>query len=145
MEGTQVARRKQRDEELLESMRAAAAQAADVAPAPIPDTFETRLAYEQGAISNQLIHGFDYHSESLEQKDIAHKMGVSEGRVSQILSGDQNLTIRTIASLAAATETHIRIIVEKAEEAPWEKPDGPSGLGDVGVHDRKSSSVSAGR
>lgn len=34
--------------------------------------------------------------------DLAQGMGVSPGRVSQILSGDENLTLRTLSSVLAA-------------------------------------------
>ena len=34
--------------------------------------------------------------------DLAQAMGVSPGRVSQILSGDENLTLRTLSSVLTA-------------------------------------------
>jgi transcriptional regulator with XRE-family HTH domain len=36
-------------------------------------------------------------------------MGVSPGRVSQILSGDENLTLRTLSSVAAALGAEIEL------------------------------------
>ena len=36
------------------------------------------------------------------QADLAGRMGVSPGRVSQVLSGGENLTLRTLVSLATA-------------------------------------------
>jgi DNA-binding Xre family transcriptional regulator len=41
--------------------------------------------------------------------DLAHSMGVSPGRVSQILSGDENLTLRTLSSVAAALGAEIEV------------------------------------
>jgi hypothetical protein len=41
--------------------------------------------------------------------DLAHAMGVSPGRVSQILSGDENLTLRTLSSVAAALGAEIEV------------------------------------
>ncbi|WP_244176790.1 helix-turn-helix transcriptional regulator [Streptomyces albus] len=38
----------------------------------------------------------------LSRADLARLMGVSPGRVSQILSGDANLTVRSLAGAAAA-------------------------------------------
>ena len=43
-------------------------------------------------------------SKGMKQKDLAEKLGKSEAEVSKILSGMQNLTIRTIAKLEAALE-----------------------------------------
>ena len=36
--------------------------------------------------------------------DLAGRMGVSPGRISQILSGSENLTLRTLAALAVALD-----------------------------------------
>jgi transcriptional regulator with XRE-family HTH domain len=38
-------------------------------------------------------------------------MGVSPGRVSQILSGDENLTLRTLSSVAAALGAEVVVIL----------------------------------
>jgi transcriptional regulator with XRE-family HTH domain len=43
----------------------------------------------------------------LSQRDLARKLGVSEGRVSQILSADANLTIRTLARIADALDVDL--------------------------------------
>ena len=40
---------------------------------------------------------------------LAEAMGVSPGRVSQILSGDENLTLRTLSSVAAALGAEIEV------------------------------------
>ena len=48
-----------------------------------------------------------YMSErKLTRADLASQMGVSPGRVSQVLSGGENLTLRTLASLAVALDGH---------------------------------------
>jgi transcriptional regulator with XRE-family HTH domain len=41
--------------------------------------------------------------------DLAARMGVSPGRVSQVLSGGENLTLRTLASLASALDAHFEL------------------------------------
>jgi transcriptional regulator with XRE-family HTH domain len=41
--------------------------------------------------------------------DLAHTLGVSPGRVSQILSGDENLTLRTLSAVAAAIGAEIEL------------------------------------
>ncbi|MET9417262.1 helix-turn-helix transcriptional regulator [Streptomyces klenkii] len=43
------------------------------------------------------------------RKDLAESMGVSPGRVSQILSGDENLTMRSLAAVADALDVKMEI------------------------------------
>lgn len=45
----------------------------------------------------------------LSRADLARLMGVSPGRVSQILSGDANLTVRSLAGAAAALGACVEI------------------------------------
>lgn len=45
----------------------------------------------------------------LTRADLAARMGVSPGRVSQILGGGENLTLRTLAALAAALDARFDI------------------------------------
>jgi transcriptional regulator with XRE-family HTH domain len=45
----------------------------------------------------------------LTRADLAARMGVSPGRVSQILGGNENLTLRTLAALAAALDARFDI------------------------------------
>lgn len=40
----------------------------------------------------------------LTRADLASRMGLSPGRISQVLSGSENLTLRTLASLAVALD-----------------------------------------
>ena len=41
--------------------------------------------------------------------DLAGRMGVSPGRVSQVLSGGENLTLRTLVSLATALDGRFEV------------------------------------
>ncbi|MFJ1610405.1 helix-turn-helix domain-containing protein [Streptomyces sp. NPDC088253] len=43
------------------------------------------------------------------RSDLAKAMGVSAGRVSQIMSGDANLTVRTLAAAAEALGAQVEI------------------------------------
>ncbi|MGW3983844.1 helix-turn-helix domain-containing protein [Streptomyces mirabilis] len=43
------------------------------------------------------------------RSDLAKAMGVSPGRVSQIMSGDANLTVRTLAAVAEALGASVEI------------------------------------
>ena len=103
-------RRGRLNEQQLEQLRRAYLEV-DSAPPEIPDSFEGRAAFERDHLSNQIIDGVEnfMRSRGVSQQELAAKMGVSEGRVSQILSGDQNLTLKTLAGLAAALEGHFHI------------------------------------
>ncbi|MEU5436049.1 helix-turn-helix transcriptional regulator [Streptomyces sp. NPDC020719] len=46
----------------------------------------------------------------LTRSQLASRMGVSPGRVSQILSGDANLTIRSLALAAAALDAGVEVL-----------------------------------
>ncbi len=48
--------------------------------------------------------------------DLAQAMGVSPGRVSQILSGDENLTLRTLSSVAAALGAEIEVALRAIDD-----------------------------
>ena len=48
--------------------------------------------------------------------DLASTMGVSPGRVSQILSGDENLTLRTLSAVVEALGARFEISLVDAEE-----------------------------
>jgi DNA-binding Xre family transcriptional regulator len=50
--------------------------------------------------------------------DLAQSMGVSPGRVSQILSGDENLTLRTLSSVCTALGADFEVTLRPADENP---------------------------
>jgi|SRR6185437_9801115 DNA-binding Xre family transcriptional regulator len=52
----------------------------------------------------------------ISRADLAHSMGVSPGRVSQILSGDENLTVRTLSSVAAALGAEVEVILHAIDD-----------------------------
>jgi transcriptional regulator with XRE-family HTH domain len=45
----------------------------------------------------------------ISRADLAQSMGVSPGRVSQILSGDENLTLRTLSSVLTALGADLEV------------------------------------
>lgn len=47
--------------------------------------------------------------------ELAQSMGVSPGRVSQILSGDENLTLRTLGSVIDALSAEIDVTLRPRE------------------------------
>jgi Helix-turn-helix len=48
--------------------------------------------------------------------ELAHAMGVSAGRVSQILSGDENLTLRTLSSVVDGLGARLEVVLHPADE-----------------------------
>jgi transcriptional regulator with XRE-family HTH domain len=48
--------------------------------------------------------------------DLAASMGVSAGRVSQILSGDENLTLRTLGSVVNALGARMEFTLSEGDE-----------------------------
>ncbi|MEV4436762.1 helix-turn-helix transcriptional regulator [Streptomyces sp. NPDC049555] len=60
------------------------------------------------------------------RKDLADRMGVSPGRVSQILSGDENLTLRSLAAVAESLDARVEITFLDAAPRPADGPAGES-------------------
>jgi DNA-binding XRE family transcriptional regulator len=52
----------------------------------------------------------------ISQSELAERLGVSRGRMSQILSGDQNMTLRTLASVASALDAMASVRLFDAEK-----------------------------
>jgi transcriptional regulator with XRE-family HTH domain len=73
---------------------------------------ETQIDDEMLALVTQLTNEINWYmrERGLTRADLAARMGVSPGRVSQILSGGENLTLRTLAALSTAL--HARFDIE---------------------------------
>ena len=67
---------------------------------------EVRIDEELHGLITQLTNEINWHmrERGLTRADLAARMGVSPGRVSQILGGGENLTLRTLAALATALD-----------------------------------------
>jgi transcriptional regulator with XRE-family HTH domain len=72
---------------------------------------EARIDEEMYGLITQLTNEVNWHmrERGLTRADLAARMGVSPGRVSQILSGGENLTLRTLAALATALDARFDI------------------------------------
>jgi antitoxin component HigA of HigAB toxin-antitoxin module len=70
------------------------------------DATEAQVDAELSQLVTQLTNEINWHmrQRGLTRADLASRMGVSPGRVSQVLSGGENLTLRTLASLATALD-----------------------------------------
>ena len=81
---------------------------------------EARIDEELHGLITQLTNEINWHmrERGLTRADLAARMGVSPGRVSQILGGGENLTLRTLAALATALDARfgIELVSLKAED-----------------------------
>jgi transcriptional regulator with XRE-family HTH domain len=74
-------------------------------------TAETQIDEELLALVTQLTNEINWclRERGLTRADLAARMGVSPGRVSQILGGGENLTLRTLAALSTALDARFGI------------------------------------
>ena len=72
---------------------------------------ETQIDDEMLAFGTELINEIAWYmrERDLTQAELAERMRVSPGRVSQILSGGENLTLRTLAALSTALDARFSI------------------------------------
>jgi DNA-binding Xre family transcriptional regulator len=72
---------------------------------------ESHIDDEMLALITQLTNEVSWHmrERGLTRADLAARMGVSPGRVSQILGGGENLTLRTLAALSTALDARFDI------------------------------------
>ena len=81
----------------------------------IDDATEDQLTSLITQVTNEINW---YMSErKLTRADLASQMGVSPGRVSQVLSGGENLTLRTLASLAVALDGQFELELKPCKAA----------------------------
>jgi hypothetical protein len=90
------------------------------------DSALTRLITQ---ITNEINWSMREHG--ISRADLAGRMGVSPGRVSQVLSGGDNLTLRTLAALATALDAEFQVELEPCK-APEDGYDVRYGAADAG-------------
>ena len=73
----------------------------------------------------------------ISQRELAHRLGVSPGRVSQILSGEENLTLRSFAALGWALGVRFGLnpvpMADRAGTPAAHDPPAPAWLGRPGA------------
>jgi transcriptional regulator with XRE-family HTH domain len=88
--------------------------------APDQRATEAQIDEEMLALVTQLTNEINWHmrERGISRADLAARMGVSPGRVSQILGGGENLTLRTLAALSTALDARfgIELSTLKAED-----------------------------
>ena len=72
---------------------------------------EAKVDEEMHGLVTQLTNEVTFHmrERGITRADLAARMGVSPGRVSQILGGGENLTLRTLAALASALDARFDV------------------------------------
>ena len=78
---------------------------------------EARVEAELSQLITQLTNEINWymHARGLTRADLASRMGVSAGRVSQVLSGGENLTLRTLAGSPTALDARFSLDLSPAE------------------------------
>ncbi len=91
-----------------------------LAASPEHRAAQTQIDEELLALVTRLTNEINWYmrERGLTRADLAGRMGVSPGRVSQILGGGENLTLRTLAALSTALDARFGIELRalKAED-----------------------------
>lgn len=79
---------------------------------------ETQIDDEMIAFVTKVINEINWYmrQRGLTRAELAERLGVSPGRVSQILSGGENLTSRTLVALSTALDAHFSIELVPAKD-----------------------------
>jgi antitoxin component HigA of HigAB toxin-antitoxin module len=72
---------------------------------------EAQVEDELSRLVTQLTNEITVHlrEHGLTRAELANRMGVSPGRISQVLSGGENLTLRTLAALSTALDAQFDV------------------------------------
>ncbi|MFI7699794.1 helix-turn-helix domain-containing protein [Nonomuraea sp. NPDC049480] len=75
---------------------------------------------EMGGLAQEAVDEITWYmrEHKISRADLAAAMGVSAGRVSQILSGDENLTLRTLGAVVDALGARLEFTLGDAEGSP---------------------------
>jgi transcriptional regulator with XRE-family HTH domain len=78
---------------------------------PDQRAMDAQIDEEMLALVTQLTNAINWHMQErgLSRADLAARMHVSPGRVSQILGGGENLTLRTLAALSTALDARFAV------------------------------------
>jgi len=78
---------------------------------PDQQAAEDRVDEEMYGLATQFINEINWlmRERGLTRADLAARIGVSPGRVSQILGGGENLTLRTLAALSTALDARFDV------------------------------------
>lgn len=76
-----------------------------------PEADDARIDEELARLITEVTNEVNWRmrEDHVTRADLAGRMGVSPGRVSQVLSGGENLTLRTLVSLATALDGRFEV------------------------------------
>lgn len=110
------------------------------------------LDYEVARLPRRLATAIAWYMENktppMTRSELAREMGVTPGRVSQILSGDENVTLRTVAAVCVALDAQLeaRLVPNDGRR---DRADDDRGIGSPdssgGRRDRHRDEVLSGR
>lgn len=69
------------------------------------------VEYESARLQRELTTAVTWYMDErgISKRELAQRLKVTPGRVSQILSGGENLTLRTLATVCTALDAHLRV------------------------------------
>ena len=88
------------------------------------ESYADQLDYELDRLPGEVATAVTWFMEQhkIDRAQLATLLDVTRGRVSQILSGDENLTLRTLAAVAAALDAHFEVrLVSNGEKVPGDE------------------------
>jgi plasmid maintenance system antidote protein VapI len=83
---------------------------------------DVRRAFEEELLLGQVRKGIGKRLEELNlpRRELAQRLRVSEGRISQMLSGGENLTLKSLAGLALALNARFDLTLQDLDQAEHE-------------------------
>jgi transcriptional regulator with XRE-family HTH domain len=116
-------------------MKVEALMAFGLGVSPDQRAAERHIDEEMLALVTQLTNEISWYmrERGLTRADLAARMGVSPGRVGQVLGGGENLTLRTLAALATALHAHFDIELSGLKADDTYTSRGPEDVGEVPV------------
>ena len=80
---------------------------------------EAQVDEELSRLVTELTNEITVHlrEHGLTRTELAGRMGVSPGRISQVLSGGENLTLRTLAALSTALDAQFDVQLRSSKPA----------------------------
>jgi DNA-binding Xre family transcriptional regulator len=88
---------------------------------------EEQIEYELARLPRDVTTSITWYMKDnqITKAELARRMRVTPGRVSQILSGDENLTLRTLAAVCVALDAHFQTDLVPNQPQPRQATSAP--------------------
>jgi transcriptional regulator with XRE-family HTH domain len=75
------------------------------------EEIEDAIEYESARLQRELTTAVSWYMQErgITKRELAQRLRVTPGRISQIMSGGENLTLRTLATVCTALDAHFRV------------------------------------